>query len=245
MARAVSPDDRSAAILRAAFEVFTAEGFASARMEDIAARARITKGLIYFYYKNKQELFEATLEEYIRKPILNALFEADPAESMAQRLERVLDEFYSALAASEFFGKLVRLVLMEGQRFPALHESYFRRMLEPTLRLVRECLEEGARRGEWRREAVPEFTQILLAPCILFGAWNLAFARYQSLDAAAYIRDHKASLMRSLGVSQPCRPSDGASEAQASPVPARKAQSAAKRGRPARRIGRVRRMRRG
>uniref|UniRef100_UPI004047BC62 TetR/AcrR family transcriptional regulator n=1 Tax=Algoriphagus sp. TaxID=1872435 RepID=UPI004047BC62 len=46
-------------ILDAATGLFTAQGFAATRMEDVAKKAGISKGLTYFYYKNKEDLFMA------------------------------------------------------------------------------------------------------------------------------------------------------------------------------------------
>lgn len=46
-------------ILDAAIGLFTAQGFAATRMEDVAKKAGISKGLTYFYYKNKEDLFMA------------------------------------------------------------------------------------------------------------------------------------------------------------------------------------------
>ena len=46
-------------ILDAAVALFTAQGFAATRMEDVAKKAGISKGLTYFYYKNKEDLYMA------------------------------------------------------------------------------------------------------------------------------------------------------------------------------------------
>lgn len=46
-------------ILDSAVQLFTTKGFQATRMEDVAKRAGISKGLTYFYYKNKEDLFMA------------------------------------------------------------------------------------------------------------------------------------------------------------------------------------------
>ncbi|WP_297336048.1 TetR/AcrR family transcriptional regulator [Algoriphagus sp.] len=46
-------------ILEAAISTFTSKGYQSTRMEDIAKTAKISKGLTYFYYKNKEDVFMA------------------------------------------------------------------------------------------------------------------------------------------------------------------------------------------
>src|SRR5579872_3130928 len=52
-------DERAPEILEAALACFGEKGFAATRMDDIAARARITKGTIYLYFDSKQAVFKA------------------------------------------------------------------------------------------------------------------------------------------------------------------------------------------
>lgn len=196
------PEERSAAILQAALEEFTQEGYAATRMENIAARAGVTKGLIYFYYKSKQDLFEAMFRECIRDRIRGNLLDADPAQSMASHLARGLANVYRNLMDAPFFGQIARLLLMEGHRFPDLHAYYYREVFNPILSILRGFLEEGVRRGEWRAEAVPEYHHILVAPCIMFVLWKLSFGQYTALDRDRYCRDHQRALLRSLGLGE-------------------------------------------
>ncbi|HEY6829781.1 MAG TPA: helix-turn-helix domain-containing protein, partial [Gemmatimonadaceae bacterium] len=55
------PEDRPRQILSAALEVFGECGLAAARLEDIAKRAGLSKGTIYLYFPNKDELFRAVI----------------------------------------------------------------------------------------------------------------------------------------------------------------------------------------
>ena len=52
-------------IVAAAFEEFAEKGFAGARLEDVAARAKVSKGLPYLYFKTKVELFKAVIRSVI------------------------------------------------------------------------------------------------------------------------------------------------------------------------------------
>ncbi len=196
------PEVRSAAILQAALEEFAQEGYAAARMENIAARAGVTKGLIYFYYKNKQALFEAMFSECIREPLRGNLLDTDPARSMASHLARGLFNIYHNLMDASFFGQLARLILLEGHRFPEIHAYYYREVLTPIMDILRGFLDEGVRRGEWKAEVVPEFLHILLAPGILFALWRLSLGQYKNLDLERYCREHQRSLLRSLGLDE-------------------------------------------
>src|SRR5215472_15403149 len=60
-------EDRREQIIDAALHVFAQKGFARATNRDVAGEAGITTGLIYYYFKSKEDLLKAALEE--RSPI--------------------------------------------------------------------------------------------------------------------------------------------------------------------------------
>jgi AcrR family transcriptional regulator len=60
-------DARPAEILDAALAVFAQKGFAATKLDDIAAKAGITKGTIYLYFDSKQALFEALARQSVAR----------------------------------------------------------------------------------------------------------------------------------------------------------------------------------
>src|SRR6516165_6365964 len=54
-------EDRPGEILAAALACFAERGFAATRLEEVAARAGITKGTLYLYFPSKEELFKAVV----------------------------------------------------------------------------------------------------------------------------------------------------------------------------------------
>ena len=56
-------DARPAEIVEAALEVFAERGFSAARLDDVAARAGISKGTLYLYFPSKEELFKAVVRQ--------------------------------------------------------------------------------------------------------------------------------------------------------------------------------------
>jgi len=63
MTRHLPEHERRAQILRAARHVFLAKGYNATRIEDIAARARLSKGAVYFYFDSKRAIFDALVDE--------------------------------------------------------------------------------------------------------------------------------------------------------------------------------------
>lgn len=98
--------DRRQMILEAALDVFAERGFEGATTKEIAARASVTHGLIYFYFASKEELFQAAFEHTLRGALdtLNipraAPPEDDPAEVIERAILHLLTTFSSPRASS-------------------------------------------------------------------------------------------------------------------------------------------------
>lgn len=84
-------------ILDAAREVFMTKGFAAARMQEIADRAEINKGLLHYYYRSKNKLFRAVFDEAFAKfsAGINQVFEADIP--LFDKIEKFVDRYISLL----------------------------------------------------------------------------------------------------------------------------------------------------
>ncbi|MDE3230903.1 MAG: TetR/AcrR family transcriptional regulator [Chloroflexota bacterium] len=99
MARKPAPPggDRRQQILEAALDLFSEQGLAGATSKDIAERAEVTHGLIYFYFKTKEDLFKAAfeyaLEQALNRLDIAAIAQSDdpPEVALTRLLTRVLD----------------------------------------------------------------------------------------------------------------------------------------------------------
>ena len=63
MTRHLPENERRGQILRAARSLFVEKGFLATRMVDVAKRAELSKGAVYFYFESKRSLFDALIEE--------------------------------------------------------------------------------------------------------------------------------------------------------------------------------------
>ena len=68
-------EDRPQEIAQAAFELFAEKGFAATRVEEVAKRAGVSKGLTYLYFETKADLFRAVVESVV-VPRIEALSES-------------------------------------------------------------------------------------------------------------------------------------------------------------------------
>ena len=110
-------------ILAAALALFAERGFAATRLDDVALCAGITKGTLYLYFPNKEELFEAVVRQALVPNLERGealLDEADaPAALMLERLMRN----WAELALSPA-GAIPKIIISEAGNFPELARFY-------------------------------------------------------------------------------------------------------------------------
>jgi len=145
--------DRSAEtrtrILDAALRVFSSDGLAGARTEQIAAAAGVNKALLYYYFESKEKLYIAALEAVaarIRDSSMAAMKrEASPGERV---LRTALNHFDRVLTQRDFQSlmqqEMIRLHKGEEGAVPVLVKQVF----EPLMTAFRETVREGIESGE-------------------------------------------------------------------------------------------------
>jgi len=187
--RAARREQRRATILAAALEEFVARGFVAARLDDVARRARIAKGTIYLYFRDKESLFQELVRTML-SPLVGTIEAASlrdvPIRSVA---EMIVDVFIT-----EIYGTrrkdVIRLIISEGPRFPKLAEVYYREVIARVLPVIRGRLALAVERGELSRDALARFPQLLVAPALLAVIWNGVFGRFAPLEVRELRRAH-------------------------------------------------------
>src|SRR6202030_3436012 len=145
--------ERRAAIVDAAMEEFVARGFAATRLDDIAKRAGVAKGTIYLHFKDKESMFEELVRTAI-VPLIGTLTGPPPAgASIRDALEGFARVFIQEVATTRR-GDIIRLIIAEGPRFPAIADFYYREVVSRGLAAMRALIEIGIARGEIRLPAL-------------------------------------------------------------------------------------------
>lgn len=190
-ARAAQKAPRQRQILAAAFEEFAANGYAGARLDNVARRANVAKGTIYLYFPSKSRLFQAVVRSLIRPVPEN--FEAFAASSSAptsQLLAELVARHYTEVVGNRKTREIIRLLIAESGKFPELSELYRREVIDPGLRAIRLLLEKGLASGEFRGTKLSAFPQMIVAPALLAAVWILIFGDHMALDLDAYCGAH-------------------------------------------------------
>ena len=187
--RAERAAERREAIVAAAFDEFIARGFAATRLDDVARRAGVAKGTIYLHFKDKEALFE----ELVRTAIVPLIARLAPPEQPAGSVREALERFAFTLiqeVATTRRGDLVRLIVPEGPRFPAIADFYYREVVSRGLAAMRGLIQLGIARGEIRVPDLANYPQIVVAPAMIAVIWKSLFERHAPLDAMAMLRVH-------------------------------------------------------
>ena len=197
-------DERPAEITQAAFETFAEKGYANARVEEVAQRAGVSKGLLYLYFRTKEELFKAVVRSVVL-PRVDALFAktADPGLSPTEFIHGPVREFMRQIPGSPA-AIVIRLMLTEGFRHPDLVDFYWDNVASRGLDAIRGLIERGVELGEFRDTRLKEFPQLVMAPVVLAVLFKLLFSR-QSLDTDGMIDTHVDILLEHLSADPDAR----------------------------------------
>lgn len=155
-------------ILRAAERVFAEGGLQGARVDAIARQAGVNKALLYYYFKSKDALFRAAMENAMESSHqrLMAVLEAPgrPRDLMLAYLKMHFDVISGAPDA----GFIIQRFLMADSRLAA---RVMRRFFLPRQRKLIALIERGIRVGDFRRVDSHQMA-ISLAGLIVFYFWG-------------------------------------------------------------------------
>lgn len=174
------PEERPRQILDAAFETFAEHGLASARLEDIARRAGVSKGTIYLYFPSKEDLFR----EVVRHTVGDAIDEVErrlAGPTAMDDLNAFMDTHWRFLCSPKF-PPLQRWLHGELTAYPELASFYGEEVLGRGRRLLRQILERGMARGEFRRMDAGAAARALIALSVTYGNWRHRPVLCESLE---------------------------------------------------------------
>ena len=169
-------DARPSELTAAALELFVEKGFAATRLEDVAARAGVSKGTLYLYFDSKEELFKAVIQSAVL-PVLaegEQIFES--FSGTASDLLRQLVNGWWRLFGSTALSGIPKLMISEAGNFPEIARYYHDNVIVRGKRLFTRALERGIASGEFRPIDVEYAVQVLLGPLVLKVLWRHSFA---------------------------------------------------------------------
>jgi AcrR family transcriptional regulator len=157
------PSDIAPRIIHAARERFLFEGVDGASLRNIAKDAGTNIGMVYYYFKTKDDLFLAVVEEVYSKLL------EDMRGIMAEQIpadERIARLYQRVAAMSDDESKTVRLILREALVSSARLGRVAQRFLDGHIPLILNLLQQGAAQGRLRSDLHPV---ALMGPMFILG----------------------------------------------------------------------------
>jgi TetR/AcrR family transcriptional regulator len=157
------PEESRAAILKAAVREFAREGVAGARTDAIARSAGVNKALLYYYFKDKEALYEAVLNEVfsgVRTAIHSALSQS---LTPRDRLMAYVRAHFDYIASNPLYPRIVHAEFLRAGRDPSRLQGVAKQYFRPIFSELSSLLKEGADTGDFRRVDAIHFIPSMIA----------------------------------------------------------------------------------
>src|SRR5271169_1722857 len=165
------PEESRAAILKAAVAEFAALGIAGARTDAIARAAHVNKALLYYYFKDKDSLYEAVLDQVfsgLRAQVMPVLESKRPPR---QKMLEYLGAYFDYIAANPQFPRVVQAEWMRsGTKGSVPMQRIAKQYFRPIFQRLVEVLREGIATGEFRAVNPMDFLPSVAAVIVFYFA---------------------------------------------------------------------------
>ena len=189
---------RPGELLDAALALFVEKGFAATRVEEVAARAGVSKGTLFLYFASKEELFKAVVRENASRHLAEALRQLGGFAGASSDLLREFVRRGWLLYGGTPAAGLTKLMLSEAAHFPELAQWFQDEVVQPSHELLRRIVQRGIERGEFRPVDVPRAVHLIVAPLVQMVTWRLTLGHccpYTHEDQPMALIDLHADLL--------------------------------------------------
>jgi len=184
-------------ILAAAEEIFAEDGFAEARLEDVAERVGIQRTGLFYYYRDKDALYRAVLER-VFGGLLSRIQQAIAApQPLPRRLEAAVNAWVDYVAERP---STARILLREAASATSHRRATVSRIARPFVELTRRVFEEGKRQGSLKPVVSDPFHVMssVVGSTVFFVAAMPALVPDLSFDPleSGHIEEHRQDVLR-------------------------------------------------
>jgi TetR/AcrR family transcriptional regulator len=163
------PEQSRSAILKAAILEFSREGVAGARTDAIARAARVNKALLYYYFKDKEALYAAVLDQVFGGLHLavQACFSQDlpPREAILAYAQAHFDY----IAGHPFYPRIVQSEMMRASRGSSPHlQRIVKQYFQPLFGQLSRLLKEGIAAGDFRPVDPMQFVPTMISVIVFY-----------------------------------------------------------------------------
>lgn len=190
-------ESRPSELVDAALELFVERGYAATRLEEVASRAGVSKGTLYLYFENKEDLFKAV----VRGGIVPAIEQAEQlvdqfGGSATDLLRQIVLGWWQLIGGTPHAG-ITKLIISESRNFPEIAAFWYDDVVVRANRMFARVLERGLASGEFRDLDVEYTVRVMMAPVIMLMLWShsLGACERTPVDAARYLDNYLQMLL--------------------------------------------------
>ncbi len=179
--------------------VFIEQGFAGAKVVDIAKRAKSAKGTVYLYFETKEQLFEAVVRQYIQPTHVDMRAMAKNfSGSSSEMLSMILHRFYAEFVGNEQRRSIMRILISEGHRFPELTEYYYKEIISKAEKMIKQIIKRGIDSGEFRESPAQKIPTVVMGPAVMAAIWKMTFDNASKLNLKKFAEAHVDMVLNGL-----------------------------------------------
>jgi AcrR family transcriptional regulator len=194
------PQARPTEILGAALELFAEKGFSATRMDDVAARAGLSKAGVYLYFKDKTSLLKALVEEMAGANVAVARGIVEAHQGPVSPLIATILAFLASQLRHTRFAELVKIVISESRAHPDVGRLYLDRVIGQGLPLFEGLIRRGIASGEFRAVDPGFAARAMIGPMLLAIIWKTVFEPIgaETLDIEGFAAQHADIFLKGL-----------------------------------------------
>lgn len=193
-------EDRPREICAAALEVFAEKGFAAAKLDEIARRAGVSKGTLYLYFKDKEQLFRAVVRNTVVPNV--EMLRAGLIQTglpFADLVRLFLTQFVE-ITNRVPVGAVAKMVISESRNFPELAKVWHDEVVSKALGTVTALIEMAQAKGEVREGDARLHSFTLMGPMLMGILYRETLVPIggEPLDLGALARQHVETILTGL-----------------------------------------------
>jgi len=194
------PEARPTEILGSALELFAEKGFSATRMEDVAARAGLSKAGVYLYFKDKTALLKALVTEMAGANVSVARGIVEAHQGPVSPLIATVLAFLGGQVRHTRFPELIKIVIAESRAHPEIGRLYLDSVVSQGLPLFEELIRRGIATGEFRDLDAGFAAKAMIGPMLLAVIWKTVLEPIgaEALDIESYAAQHADIFLKGI-----------------------------------------------
>ena len=163
------PEESRAAILQAAAQEFAEHGIAGARTDAIAREARVNKALLYYYFKDKETLYGAVLDDAFSGLKATVFRVLDGDLPPREKIIAYAGAYFDFIASNQLYPRLMQREMMRAREGQTHHiDKIVKNYIQPIFLRVSELLRQGIAEGEFRPVNPAHFVPSMVAMIVFY-----------------------------------------------------------------------------